>query len=253
MLVPVQGGVANLQRRVRNIEDAEAALASVEIPAIYIYNVGARTWLHRIGAGKTWTIPACKPGEEYSDPVTIPQLSVSEFDPASGDNNMGVMTNNGLNSQVGGRFKVGVANDIIGTNSSEAGLSLSTTNLEWFGVFYSLSNPPTKAQVAEAHNKLRQMMELRYSKGAEIVEQKMPENQNMSLRMQERKIYNEAAIYLGYKPLFGDGNQALDNCPECREPIKPGATFCKHCQQSIDPASVANRAKKRAKANEELI
>lgn len=252
MLVPVQGGVASLQRRIRNIEDAEASLQTIDIPVVYVYNVGARAWPHRVVAGKGYTIPACKPGRDYSDPVEVPALSVSEYDPASGDNNMGVMTHNALNATVRDKFKVGIVNDIIGTNSSEASLSLSTTNLEWFGVFHSLSNPPEAEEVAEARNKLRQMMEMRYTRGAEIIEQKMPENQNMSLRMQERKIYNEAAAYLGRKPLFGEENMSLAQCPECHESIKPGATRCRHCNLDIDPASVAARAKKRAKANEEV-
>jgi hypothetical protein len=66
-------------------------------------------------------------------------------------------------------------------------------------------------------------------------------------------IYNEAAEYLGYKPLYGDGDASLDSCPECKERIQAGANFCRHCQQAIDPASVVARAKKRAKEAAKLL
>lgn len=251
MLVPVQGGVANLQKRNRTIHDAEAQLATIPIPEIFIFNVGPREWRDRPAAGKMYTIPACEPGADYSEPLAIKALSVIEFDPADGGNNMGVLTQAALSGVVGEKQSFGIADDIIGKNSTAAALDIGTTNLEWFGVFVSQSNPPKKAEVVAAKAKRQQMMQMIYSQGKQLVEQNIPENPNLSLRMQERKLYNEAAAELGYKPLFGDENLSLENCPECREPIKPGATFCKHCQQPIDPASVAARAKKRAKANAE--
>jgi predicted amidophosphoribosyltransferase len=45
----------------------------------------------------------------------------------------------------------------------------------------------------------------------------------------------------------------MDQCPECFEDIRKGATFCKHCNLAIDPASVAARAKKRERENAKLL
>lgn len=249
MLVPVAGGVAELQKRVRNIHQQEAALSTVAIPSVYIFNVGPREWRNRVAAGKGYTIPACPSGELYSEPVTIPTLCLSEIDLADGANNMGVVMNSGISEtlELGGvpQHVIGVANDLIGCESTNSGLDLSTTNLEWFGVFVSRNEIPTDEELEEARGKLRQMMDLIYSKGAEFI------SQNIPVPMIDRKNYNEAAEYLGRKPLFGTQDHMLDRCPECKEAVIGGATFCKHCQQAIDPASVAARSKKRMKANQE--
>lgn len=242
MLVPVQGGVANLQKRNRTIHQQEAALASIEIPAVYIFNVGPRKWTG-IGASKTYTIDPCPSGKDYSGPVVISTLCLSEIDLADGGNNMGVTMNGGLD----------VAKDVIGVTSTAADLGMHTTNGEWFGIFVTPNQKPSASELAEAHSKLRQMMHLIYSQGLQNIEQKMAENPDPVVRMKERKLYNEAAVYLGYKPLYGDGDAALDTCPECQERIQAGANYCKHCQQPIDAASVAARAKKRAKDAAKLL
>lgn len=242
MLVPVQGGVANLQKRNRQIHEQEAALATVEIPSVYIFNVGPRTW-RGIGGGKSYVIPACPKDRAYSDPVIIAALCPSEIDLADGGNNMGVVIDAGMSGtrKVGGQEKqvTGVANDVIGTNSTAAALELNTTNGEWFGIFATMNEVPTEAELAEARDKLRQMMELIYAVGAEKVQngEKVP--------MVDRARYNEAATLLGKKQLWGSLEHTRATCPECHEDIIEGAHFCKHCQQAIDPASVAARQKKR--------
>lgn len=256
MLVPVSGGVANLQKRNRSIHQQEAQMKRITIPNVYVFNVGPRVW-KGIGGGKSYTIPACPKGSLYSDPVVISALCLSEIDLADGGNNMGVVQDSGMSGsiEVAGEVQavVGVANDVIGTNSTSPACEMNTTNGEWFGLFVSPNESPTDEELQIANSKWHQMANMIYSQGSQLVEQKMPENPILALRMQERKIYNEAASALGYKPLWGEGNMALDVCPECQEPIKPNANFCKHCQQAIDPASVSARAKKRARDAEKLM
>jgi hypothetical protein len=256
ILVPFAGGVEALGKRNRTFPAQEAALADIPIPSVYIFNVGPRPW-KGVGGGREWTIPACPKGQRYSEPVRISMICLSEIDLADGGNNMGTNLDSALSgtTKVGDeeRYKPGVADDIIGVNSTTAGLDLNTTNGAWFGVFASQHEVPLIEEVQEAHEKLRQMMQLIYSQGASIVEQKIPENAVGSLRMKERKLYNEAATYLGYKPLWGDGDAALVRCPECQEPIQEGANTCKHCHQAIDPASVAARAKKREREAAKLL
>jgi hypothetical protein len=256
MLVPVQGGLASLQKRNRSIHQQQAQLKRVKIPDVYIFSVGPREW-RGIGGGKSFVIPACPAGRRYSDPVAIPSLCISEIDLADGGNNMGVIQDSGISGvlEVGDQLEavVGVANDVIGTNSTTPDCEITTTNGEWFGLFVTPNEVPTDEEIETALGKWRQMAEMIYTQGAQIIEQKMPENQNAALRMKERKIYNEAALALGFKPLWGENNVAFENCPECQEPIKPGANFCKHCQQPIDAASVAARATKRTKENNKML
>jgi hypothetical protein len=61
MLVPVQGGVAQLQKRNRTILEQEAALSTVVIPSVYIFNVGPRVW-RGVGGGKQWVVPGLPQG-----------------------------------------------------------------------------------------------------------------------------------------------------------------------------------------------
>jgi hypothetical protein len=249
MLVPVQGGVENLQKRTRPIFEQQAALSTVEIPCVYIFNVGPRKW-KGVGGGKEYIVPACPPGREYSEPVEVSTLCIAEFDPAGGDSAMGVHIDAGASGVrvVNGEKKtvMGVADDVIGKNSTAAGLELTTTNGAWFGLFVSKNEEPTQEELEEARDKLRQMMQLIYATGAEKVQA------GEKVAMLDRPRYNEAAAYLGAKPLWGSLDHTRASCPECHEDIIEGANFCKHCQQAIDPASVAARAKKRQRDAEKM-
>ena len=251
MLVPVQGGVENLQKRNRSIQMQEAALSTVPLPTVYVFNVSHREFRNRFAAGKNYTIPACKPEERHSEPLELRSLILSEIDLADGGNNMGVVMNPALSgvTKVGGdeRMVIAVANDIIGTNSSSPALGLFTTSLEWWGVFATTNEEPTEQELAEARSKLKQRMELVYAEGAEMVQA------GKNIPMADRPNYNEAAEVLGRTPFWGSKDHTLGHCPECHENIIEGANFCKHCQQAIDPASVAARAKKRQRDAAKLL
>lgn len=246
MLVPVQGGVASLNKRTRQIHNQSAMLRNVAIPSVFIFNVGPKEHRNRIGAGRSYNIPACPAGKSHSEPVEIKSLILSEIDIADGGGNMGVISDPGMSTNTESGRMIGVANDIIGTDSTSQPLSLNTTNLEWFGVFATMNAVPTQEELDTARGKFVQMQKLIYDTGAEHVKQ------NHSVDSMDRKVYNEAASFLGVKQLWGDSDHSLGRCPECKEAINAEATYCKHCQQAIDPASVAGRAKKRAKMNEEL-
>src|ERR1700722_17633456 len=172
MLVPVMGGVAALQKRNRSIHEQEAALATVDLPSVYIFNVGLRVWTG-VGGGKSWTIPACPKGRRHSDPVAIPTLCLSERDLADGGNNLDTVMDAALSGtrKIGNEVKhvMGVADDIIGKNSTSAGLDLHTTNGEWFGLFVSRTEEPSEEALEEAEAKLREMMQLIYQTGADKV------------------------------------------------------------------------------------
>jgi len=250
MLVPVQGGVASLQKRNRQILSQQAALSTVTIPSVYIFNVGPRVW-RGVGGGKEWVIPACPKGDLYSRPVEIPMLCLSEIDLADGGNNMGVVIDSALSGdqKIGQDIKHshGVADDIIGKTSTIPGLELNTTNGEWFGLFVSRDEEPSDEDIENAQSKLREMMQLIYAAGAEKVQA------GEKVVPSDRKRYNEAAEYLHVAPLWGNLDHTMDQCPECGEDIRKGARVCKHCQLPIDDASVAARAAKRAKEAAKLL
>jgi hypothetical protein len=250
MLVPVQGGVAQLQKRNRQILSQQAALSTIPIPNVYIFNVGPRVW-RGVGGGKQWIIPACPKGELYGAPVAIPMLNLSEIDLADGGNNMGVVIDSGLSGDqmIGNEMKHahGVADDIIGKTSTIPGLEINTTNGEWFGLFVSRSEEPSDEEIEEAQSKLREMMQLIYAQGAEKV------SAGEKVVPSDRRRYNEAAEYLRVSSLWGSLDHTMDQCPECGEDIRKGAKVCKHCQLPIDDASVAARAAKRSRENSKLL
>ena len=233
MLVPVRGTLAELRKRTRTMPQMKAALSLVPIPPVYIFNVGNREWRGRVGAGKGYNIPACKPGQKYSDPIIIDSLVLTEYDLADGANNMGTLSNPGQTGIVDGQRYIGVANDIIGTDSTSAALDLFSTNLEWFGVFSTTNKTPSAEELATANGKLREMMKLVYAKGAELVEQ------NQAVPMLDRKNYNDAAEFLGVTPLWGNHDHVLDTCPICKNRIMQGALKCTHCGEKLNAANIA--------------
>lgn len=251
LFVTDKSTVVRLNKRTRSLPQMVAALNTAAIPPVFIFNVGPRDFQVSTPRGLLH-IPACPEGKPYSEPLAIDGLVLSEYDLGDSGGAMGTTADPGLDSaSAAGEKLYGVADDIIGKHSTAAALGLMTTNLEWFGVFSTANNPPTKEELDAARGKLRQMMELIYEDGANKVRQNDPGHLDPNLRMKERELYNDAAKFLGRQLLWGTEDHSLARCPECKEPIIAEANFCKHCQQAIDPASVAARARKRAKANEE--
>lgn len=250
MLVPVQGGIAQLQKRNRTILEQEAALSTIAIPTIFIFNVGPRVW-RGVGGGKLWVIPACPKGARHSEGVAVPALVLSERDLADGGNNLDTVIDAALSGTrtVGNQQKqvMGVADDIIGVHSTSPGLDLNTTNGAWFGVFASQDENPSAAEIEQAQEKLGEMMQFIYAQGAEKVQA------GEKVLMSDRRIYNEAAEYLHARPLWGNLDHTMDACPLCGEDIRKGARVCKHCNRAIDEASVQAFFLRQQRELEELM
>jgi hypothetical protein len=250
MLVPVSGGVAALQKRNRSYPMQRAMNASIQMPQVYIFNVGLDPW-KGVGGGKEWVIPARKKGTRFGGPVAVPMFNLSEIDIADGGNNMSTVTDRALAGEVDLGDRVvsvpGVVNDILGESSGSADLELYTTNGRWKGVFYSMSEEPSDEEIERAEECYREYMMMFYTEGKQRVEQNMKESENSSLRMQERKMFNRAASYLGYQPLYGQGEMKRGECPECKGSINEGANICVHCKSDITPTAIAAREKKREK------
>lgn len=251
-LVADKKTLINLKKRTRTLPQMAAAFATAKVPPVYLFNVGPRSF-QRPGPRGTVTIPACLPGEPHSEAVKIDGLVLSEYNLGDAGGAMGTTADPALDGvDDEGRPLFGVADDVIGKHSSSPELGLQTSNLEWFGVFATSNETPTAAELKAANGKLTRMMQLIYEDGAGKLRQNDPGHLDASCRMQERALYNDAAKFLNRPLLWGSEEHALARCPECQEPIMSGATFCKHCSQAIDPASVLARANKRAKANAEL-
>lgn len=238
MLVPVAGDLKALElnRRNRTMPAMAKALNTVKVPPIYIFNIGPRSWAKGNGAQGRYEIPACEAGKPYSKPLVIDGLVLSEYDLGDGAGNMATAVDPGAE----------VASDIVGTRSTSAALDLFTTNLEWFGVFATVNEKPTKAELEAAREKLTRMMELIYAKGSELVQA------GEKVNMLDRKNYNEAAEFLGRQPLWGSHEHALTACPWCAEPVREGAVICKSCKGVIDPerhAQLEATQKKSGKSN----
>jgi hypothetical protein len=237
-------------KRIRTFPMDQAMHETIDLPKIYIFNVGPEAW-KGVGGGKEWTIPACKEGQRYSEPVAVPLFVLSERNNADVGGTMSTVNDPALSGtlKVGGKemHRMGVVDDIIGTHSSSAELSMWTTCGKWKGVFWSESEEPTEEEVEQARGNLREYMLLIYSEGKQRIEQKMDEHPNATVRIQERRKFNQAAKILGYAPLYGEGELRLARCPECKEQINEGANYCKHCQQDISPTAVATRKRKRDK------
>lgn len=233
VLVPVSGDYSAAEANRRKLPPTPKALLNQDpkrFPPIYIHNVGPRS--HELAPGDSGPrfLKACEKGKEFAEPVVLRNIEMTIYDLADGGGNMGRLDEEGMD----------VAYGIIHGGPNGPRLSLDTANLEWFGVFVSENEIPTKREIETAQKKWKTMAKLIYDRGTEMVAQNavVPEN--------DRQIYNEAAQALGAKSLFGTEDHIAAQCVFCQENIKAGAILCKHCGQRQDSPE-ALELKKKAK------
>jgi hypothetical protein len=246
MLVPVHGdknqvNALNLNKRNRTMPTMAAALKTVPSPPIYIFNVWIRPWGER-----PYRIPGCKPGKPYSKPLVIDALVLAEYDLGDGGGNMGTTVDPGMEVA---RSLIGIqsapllkvlkhdeddenAEDVIEEITDEliGGIpgGLFTTDKSWFGVFATMNEVPKQDELELANRKLKQMMQLIYDTGSELLQA------GEKVDMLNRRNYNDAAKFLGRAPLWGNQEHTMDRCVYCKEPIVAGARKCRHCGSRLD-------------------
>ena len=238
MLVPIHGdknAVTSLQlnKRNRTMPTMASALATVAAPPVYIFNIWKRPW-----DDCGYRIPACKQGKRYSAPLVIDALVLAEYDLGDGGGNMGTTVDPGMAVALSiiGATKDPTLKVVVDGEAEEVeeevigGIpgGLFTTNKEWFGVFATTNKTPTEQELQQADAKLRQMMQLIYDTGSELLQA------GEKVDMLNRRNYNDAAKFLGRAPLWGNQEHTMDRCVFCKEPIVAGAVKCKHCGSRLD-------------------
>lgn len=235
MVVPVENlsnpGEFN-RRRVPPIPKSLKNQDPKRFPPLYMFNVGPRRWEFPPNDRGSRFLEACPKGKPYSDALVIPNIVMEIYDLADGGGNMGRLEEDGIDVALG----------LIHGGPSGPKLSLDTANLEWFGVFVTENEVPTKLEIDNAKKKLHQMMRLVYDTGSSLVSQ----NADMSKRDGDKVLFNEAAEFLGLRPLWGTDDHIAERCVFCQENIRAGAVLCRHCNSRQDTPEAKELRKKAA-------
>ena len=195
-------------RRLNQEQNAGIGKSAIQLPDIdltpkyylYIFNLRDFEYVIEHGTHGRIVIPACKPGEPYSQPVAIPSV------------NLYVTTNMNGERQVlpldivsGER----VVRSII--NPGDGGVN---TDLTQWGCFVSRSKTPSEEEISEARKKL----EATYNR--ELIEARKKEAMGKigDITNTER----EAAGYFKLPYSWNQVSITLNDCPGCGSPVKPG-------------------------------
>lgn len=225
MLVPVAGDYNGAEVNRRNLPPLPKHLKNQDpkrFPPIYVFNVGPRRHeFEALSHGARFLEP-CPKGQEYSEPLVMQDIECQPYDLADGAGNMAWWQEEGYEK----------ACALVGITKDEAEPTLYTANLKWFGVFITHNQKPTQKEVSDAKECLQRMMELIYATGSDLV------SQNVNVRPEDRRIYNEAAQFLGHKQLYGTSAHMMATCPICKNSIIAGAKKCTHCNEMLTPENI---------------
>lgn len=173
---------------------------AAEEKAVYIINVGPKSWLQEMGGRGKFFIPACQEGKEYSEPLKIPGI-FPETIPVD-------------MKKLEVRYEDGwlVASDIIGLGHSK---SPANSLVRW-GVFLSRTPKPSKEDLAKANAALTETAVALVREGNDFHNQGPQQYVNITIdhRWALRRTNQKASWE---QPLA-----QMDVCPGCQESIKPG-------------------------------
>lgn len=177
---------------------------------VYVHNIFDLHWIASLGSLRTWNIPACPEGREYVS-LKIPGVIADEYDTGDGNGTMGVMP------VMGER----VAEEIVGSKSPERELSYITTNKEWFGVFWSHNEIPSKDELAKAKENLFKMAEYMVADGNRRQNEGHSDKPGIGVNSIQ-PMHRKFAKMLGQAPEWAKGTRQMIDCPNCGDPVKPG-------------------------------
>jgi hypothetical protein len=205
------------QRKRANIPEALMR----DKPSLYIFNIADIPHEKHLGSLGRFLVPACPPGQPYSEPLEIKGVYADEFDMATENGDMGV------------NFVMGtdVAKAVVGLDSGSPDLGPYTTNLTWQGAFIAAGRKPTEAELQEAHAKFTRFNTMYLQIGDNLAEQgKLAE-----IPMAARK----AVKYLNQGRDWAKAPIPMKDCPACGEAVKPFVAICSHCQSILNVDAAA--------------
>lgn len=237
------------QRRVANLDPlTPKQLRDAERDAVYIYNVGPKE--HRVSLSRLYVIPACKPGEDVSEPLIVPGYVYTSKQKSV----VGLHVTYEWHTDDG----IDVARDIVGTYPFKS----PSENLIPYGVFIAASPIPTAEEIATAksHRVDKLWERVREADDAYVI------NNGRVDVGQGRTATNisadavQAAIELGIERPYASANVTMRKCEDCGTSNMPNAVRCKNaeCRAIFDEAKARQRfpemfqqeTKRRARAEE---
>lgn len=203
--------VAGFNRRKRQAIPAQLVK---ERPSLYIHNIHNMQHRAELGGLRTWIIPPCPEGQEYST-LKIPGLIPEDYDMGDGNGNMAMAFTMGED----------LAKEIVGTDTAMKDLQLYTTNKEWFGVFSSRNEVPTKKELEKSREKLDAMMTLLVADGNRRAMEGNSDKPGVGVNS-IGPMHRKAVLYTGQKVSWMTPSEKYIECPGCGEKVKP--TILKH-------------------------
>lgn len=217
------------EMKVLTTRDAENYIANhnhrnrKQIPArlregksIKVFNIFDQFWNVPLGSLGNFFIPACEPGQPYSQPL---EIAPTLFDEYAYDMDM-----NGIKTTYDMIEGLDVAKEVVGT----APMKDRSADLTRWGVFIAAGDEPTETELETAKQKLTATMAALVAEADGIHLQGPLESRNIT------SLHRKALSYLKQTRDWGVLAKQLHECPACFESINPGSAVCKHCEAVLD-------------------
>ena len=211
---------------------------------IYIYNTFENRWKQDLGGLGSYYIHACEAGRQFSRPTLVKGFVADEYDEGDGKGSMSWTPIEGTD----------IAKAIVGITSHSPAIGVTTTNLEWWGVFiakdmfrcpgcaderamretcetcYGMGRVPGQLEIAAAREKLTQLMKVFLADADRLA-------LNGDKGLLEIGIpHRQAALLLKQPRTWSSPVQAMVDCLGCGNPVKPGIAKCGACGAILDRA-----------------
>jgi hypothetical protein len=218
-LEQARGHVASLNRRSLRKVPAHL-LDESKFPPLYIFNISDNAFTVGLGSLGTYTLPVCKPGQEYSDPLKIPGMTINYYDAGDGTGKQNYESYPAHDPEDQNRS---VINAILGIPLTPDKPEVFTNNKTWFGLFYSDKPEPTKEQLAEARRKLDAIMTAFLQAGDKLA------LEGAKGLEQVGPMHRKAAAFKKQKRDWSMVPESKIDCPGCGGAITPSAVKCVAC------------------------
>lgn len=200
------------KRNMKIVEQVPAIISQLaKERAVYIFNVGPKSWSRNLGSLGNFHVPACPKGAKVSEPLKIDGV-VLERIPTDMD-------------RMANRYEEGIdiANDVMYIGRGYT----PDLNREKWGLFISEVPKPTDARISAAKG------ELLKTYNRLVAEADNLERNNK--RDQISDIHRDAAEALGVtKAWLAQTPYEASECPSCRKRIDTESVCCPECDAILD-------------------